>query len=142
MEGCGLKPLGWVISVSDGNSGVGIDSTAGKAFMSKLYYNLSEPVYVSGSYYNSGRLDSSNAEMTIAGLASRPQGANSWDRSVWEWDVRYDFGKGKKQFEPAVFSDSKVIMRVCYGGFKDEANTIRKGSFGFIDGIYNGSSVF
>ena len=39
LDNIGLKPLGWAASVSDGNSGIGSDSTAGKAFMGKLYHN-------------------------------------------------------------------------------------------------------
>lgn len=132
-----LKPLGWVVSVSDGNSGVGSDSTAGKAFMVKLYHSLIEPLYLSASYYNSGRLDSSNAEMSIAGLVTRPSGENDWDRTVWEVDARYDFGKGKKPLDPPAYSDSKAIVRLSYGQFKDDANRTRDGNFGFVEGTYN-----
>ena len=142
LDKIGLKPLGWVVSVSDGNSGVGSDSTAGKAFMGKLYYTPIEPLYLSASYYNSGRLDSSSAELSLAGLVSRPTGENDWDRTVWELDARYDFGKGKKPLEPIVFSDSKAIARLSFGQFKDEANRTRSGDFGFVDGIYNLTKKF
>ncbi|TAN62553.1 hypothetical protein EPN16_01270 [bacterium] len=142
LDKIGLKPLGWVVSVSDGNSGVGSDSTAGKAFMGKIYYAPIDPLYLSGTYYNSGRLDSSSAELSLAGLVSRPTGENDWDRTVWELDARYDFGKGKKPLEPIVFSDSKAIARLSYGQFKDEANRTRSGNFGFVDGIYNLTKKF
>lgn len=142
LDKIGLKPLGWAVSVSDGNSGVGSDSTAGKAFMGKLYYAPIEPLYLSSTYYNSGRLDSSSAEMSLAGLVSRPTGENDWDRTVWELDARYDFGKGKKPLEPIVFSDSKSIVRLSYGQFKDDANRTRSGNFGFVDGIYNLNKKF
>lgn len=142
LDKIGLKPLGWVVSVNNGNSGVGSDSTAGKAWMTKLYYTPIDPLYLSATYYNSGRLDSSNAEMTIAGLATRPSGENDWDRSVWELDGRYDFGKGKKPLDPPVFSDSKAIVRLSYGGFKDDANKTRNGNFGFVDGLYNLNKKF
>lgn len=137
-----LRPLGWVVSVSDGNSGVGSESTAGKAFMGKLYHSPIEPLYVSATYYNSGRLDSSNAEMSLAGLVTRPSGENDWDRTVWEVDARYDFGKGKKPLDPPAFSDSKSIVRLSYGQFKDDANRSRDGNFGFVDGIYNLNKKF
>jgi len=137
-----LKPLGWVVSVSDGNSGVGSDSTAGKAFMGKLYHSPVEPLYLSASYYNSGRLDSSNTEMSLAGLVSRPSGENDWDRTVWEVDARYDFGKGKKPLDPPAFSDSKAIIRLSYGQFKDDANRSRDGNFGFVEGTYNLAKKF
>mgnify|MGYP001580385168 FL=1 len=142
LDNIGLKPLGWAVSVSDGNSGVGSDSTAGKAFMGKLYHNPIEPLYVSGSYYNSGALDSSSSEMSIAGVTSPIQSGMAWKRSVWEMDARYDFGKGKKPLEPIVFSDSKAIVRLSYGEFKDDGNRTRSGNFGFVDGIYNLNKKF
>ena len=142
LDKIGLKPLGWSVSVSDGNTGVGSDSTASKAFMGKLYHNPIEPLYVSGSYYNSGELDSSSSEMSLAGVTSAIQSGMAWRRSVWELDARYDFGKGKKPLEPIVFSDSKAIVRLSYGEFKDDGNRTRSGNFGFVDGIYNLTKKF
>ena len=142
LEKFNLKPLGWVFSVSDGNSGVGSDSTAGKAVMVKLYNSPIEPLYLSTSYYNSGRLDSSSSEMSIAGLITPPSGESDWDRSVWEVDARYDFGKGKKPLDPPAYSDSKAIIRLSFGQFKDEANKTRSGDFGFIEGTYNWTKKF
>ena len=142
LEKFNLKPLGWVFSVSDGNSGVGSDSTAGKAVMTKLYHSPIEPLYLSTSYYNSGRLDSSSAEMSIAGLITPPSGESDWDRSVWEIDARYDFGKGKKPLDPPAYSDSKAIIRLSFGQFKDEANKTRSGDFGFMEGTYSWTKKF
>ena len=142
LEKFNLKPLGWVFSVSDGNSGVGSDSTAGKAVMTKLYHSPIESLYLSTSYYNSGRLDSSSSEMSIAGLITPPSGESDWDRSVWEVDARYDFRKGKKPLDPPVYSDSKAILRLSYGQFKDEANKTRSGDFGFVEGTYNWTKKF
>lgn len=133
-----LKPLGWSLSVSDGNSGVGSDTSTGKAFMGKLYYMPIDPLYLSATYYDSGNLKSSNSEFTVAGLASRPAtGVGDWKRRAWELDARYDFGKGKKPLEPPVYSDSKAIARLSYGQFNDISNIGRHGNFGFVDGIYN-----
>jgi hypothetical protein len=143
-----LKPLGWVFSVSDGNSGVGSDTTGAKAFMGKLYYSPVDPVYFSVSYYNSGNLKANNAEMSIAGVVSPPTGTNKWYRSVWELDARYDFGKGKKPLDPVAYSDSKAIARLSYGQFKDDikgtaaAAAKRGGQFGFVEGIYNLTKKF
>jgi len=142
LDKIGLEPLGVVVSVSDGNSGVGSDSTASKAFMGKLYHNPIKPLYVSGSYYNSGELDSSSSEMSLAGVTSAIQSGMAWRRSVWELDARYDFGKGKKPLEPMVFSDSKAIVRLSYGEFKDDGNRTRSGNLGFVDGIYNLTKKF
>lgn len=132
-----LKPLGWVISASDGNSGVGSDPSASKAFMGKLYYTPVESLYLSATYYDSGDLGTQNAELSVGGMNSRPSGANNWERKVWEVDARYDFGKGKKPLDPPAFSDSKAILRLSYGQFHDEAVNDREGNFAFVDGIYN-----
>nr|MBU1328670.1 hypothetical protein [Candidatus Omnitrophota bacterium] len=141
LDKIGLRPLGWVTSISDGNSTTGSDSGGGKAFMGKLYYTLIDPLYLSASYYDSGRLKSSDSELSIAGLKARPTGATDWQRNVWEVDARYDFKKGKKLLYPLVYSDSRAIVRLSYGGFHDITSTAgsaeRAGDFAFIEGIYN-----
>jgi len=134
-------PLGVVISVSNGNSGVGSDSGAARGLLTKLNYSPIDPLYLSASYYTSGDLKTSASEFSIAGLTSRPAGSVNWKRRAWELDARYDFGKGKKPLDPPAFSDSKAIARISYGQFVDETTTgsvgNRNGNFGFVDGIYN-----
>lgn len=141
-----FNPLGWVVSVSNGNSGTGTDTSTSKAFMGKLYYSPINPLYLSASYYNSGDLKRSDSELSIAGLIAPPAGAANWKREVWEVDGRYDFGKGKKSLEPIVFSDSKAILRLSYGAFHDTTSTAgareRAGNFGFVDGLYNLNKKF
>ena len=142
LDKLNLQPLGWVLSVSNGNSGVGSDSSAGKAFMGKLYHSPIKPLYLSASYYDSGDLGTQNAEMSIAGLISRPTGTNNWQRKVWETDARYDFGKGDKPMTVPLFSDSRAVMSLAYGGFHDLAASERSGNFGFLEGIYNLNKKF
>ena len=150
LDNLKLQPLGWVLSVGDGNSGIGSDTSTAKAFMGKLYYSPISPLYLSASYYNSGELKSSNAEMSIAGLVSPPTttATTEWDRTVWEIDARYDFGKGKKPLEPIAFSDSKAILRLSYGQFGDDVGgsaataVKRNGQFGFVEGTYNLTKKF
>ncbi len=148
LDNMKLQPLGWVLSVSDGNSGIGSDTSKAKAFMGKLYYSPISPLYLSASYYNSGELKASSAEMSIASLVAPPAASTEWDRTVWEIDARYDFGKGKKPLEPIAFSDSKAILRLSYGQFGDDiggaaATAVkRNGQFGFIEGTYNLTNKF
>ncbi|MDO8603661.1 MAG: hypothetical protein Q7O04_07430 [Candidatus Omnitrophota bacterium] len=141
LDKIGLNSLGWVTSVSDGNNTAGSDSGQGKAFMGKLYYTPIDPLYLSASYYDSGRLKSSDSEISIAGLRTRPAGATDWQRNIWEFDTRYDFKKGKAPLDPLVYSDSKAIIRLSYGGFHDITSTAgsaeRAGDFAFIEGMYN-----
>lgn len=139
-----LQPLGWSLSLSDGNSGVGSDTTGAKAVLVKLYQSPAPQLYLSGSYYDSGHLKASSADMSIAGLVAPPTGTTEWVRKVWEADLRYDFGKGKKPLDPIVFSDSKAILRLSYGQWGDYAlgAAKRNGQFGFVDAIYNLTNKF
>jgi hypothetical protein len=137
------KPLGYVFSVTNGNSGTGSDTSAAKSFTGKLYYNVFEPLYISASYYNSGTMKGSNTEIAIAGLTSRPGNAAKWSRHIWEVDMRYDYKKGKTLSPPA-YSDSRAIIQLAYGGFSDAVTTTpalggakRTGMYGFIEGTYN-----
>lgn len=136
------KPVGYSLSVSNGNTGTGSDNSMAKAFTGKVYYNIIDPLYISASYYNSGSIKNQNAEMSIAGLTSAPTGAVRWKREIWEVDLRYDYKKGKNFFLPA-FSDSKAILQIAYGNFRDGVSSTtatsakRSGQYGFADGLYN-----
>lgn len=144
FDNMNLSPLGWVFSVSDGNAGVGSDTSGAKAFMGKFYHSPIEPLYLSATYYDSGDLKASSAEMSIAGLTAPPTAAIDWKRKVWEVDARYDYGKGKKPLEPVAFSDSIAIVRLSYGGFSDDVSGAaeRNGQFGFVEGTYNLTKKF
>jgi len=131
--------LGWAVSVTNGTSGTGSDTTTPKSFVGKVSYNLLDPLYISGSYYNSGRLKASAPEMSIAGLSTLPSGATDWERQMWEADLRYDFEKGKT-LVPA-YCDSKAFIRLAYGQVSDDVKegtaAERDFDYGFVEGTYN-----
>lgn len=137
------KPLTYALSVTNGTTGTGTDTSTPKAFTGKLSYNVLPPLYLSASYYNSGPIGTPNAELGFAGLLTRPTGATDWTREIWEVDLRYDFKKGKT-LNPPAYSDSKAILRLAYGGFTDEATGAadRRGHYGFIEGTYNFTKKF
>jgi len=126
-------------SLVNGQAGVGSDIGNAKAWSAKLSWTPWSPLNISGSFYDSGSLKASNAEMSIAGLVARPTGATNMTRRVGELDMRFDFGKGKKTFNDIAHSDSKAIIRGSYGHFKDEVTGAgdREGNFGFVDGLVN-----
>lgn len=138
------NPLGWSAAVMNGNSGTGADNNFLKAFNAKIYYNVIDPLYVSASYYNSGRLDTASSEMSIGGITAPPTNARAWIRQIAEVDVRYDFKKGKTQNPPA-YCDSLAFVRFAYGHFYDEAKYLnrefavqdREGNYGYAEGLYN-----
>lgn len=133
------NPLNWSTGIFNGNSGTGADNAEAKGITSKISWTPIKPLYVSASYAATNRLKTTDSEISIAGLASRPTGATNWDRSLWEVDARYDFKKGTKKLDPPAFTDSKAYIRVAYGEFEDDASDVadRKGDYGFIEGAYN-----
>lgn len=143
------KGINYSMSVTNGTSGTGSDTSTAKAFTGKLSYNVFNPLYVSASYYHSGSMKSSNSEMSIAGLTSRPANAARWTREIWEMAMRYDLNKGKV-FNPPALSDSKAILQFAYGGFSDDVSATaalgnsskRNGQYGFAEGIYNFTKKF
>lgn len=142
-------PVKWSLSLTNGNSGTGADNQQAKALCLKIGINPINELYISSSYYNSGELLNSNAEMTYAGLATPPTSATRWTRTITEIDLRYDIQPGKEnRLEPGApaWSDSMAFFRVAYGQFKDDgkdtvapivAVTDRKGSYYFVEGTYN-----
>lgn len=131
--------LGAVASISDGATGVGKDNNSDKAFMGKLYATPIAPLFLSGTFYDSGDLGTGKSEMSIAGLNSVSTNATEWGRQAWEADVRVDLWKGKKAFNPIAYNDSKVILRGAYGEFADDVTGAddRDGAFSFTDVMVN-----
>jgi len=147
-------PLKWSLSLTNGNSGTGADNTQSKALCFKIGANPIKELYISGSYYDSGKLISistsapADADAAYAGLKTKPQGATEWKRKIMEVDLRYDFKPQKEdRLNPGApaFSDSKAYLRGAYGEFRDTGkDTItlanipdRTGSYYFVEGAYN-----
>ncbi len=138
------KSINWSAAIMNGNSTTGADNENSKAFSSKIAASPLDALYLSASYYNSGDLNTGASEMSISGINTVPTNATNWNRKIWELDARYDFKKGKKPLYPPVYSDSKAIIRLAYGQFRDDAedgNNLgaqdRDGQYGFIEGLYN-----
>lgn len=134
-------PLKWSISFTNGNSTTttnGADNQQAKAICFKFGINPVNELYISGSFYNSGKL-LDNAEAAYAQLKTPPTNATEWTRTITEVDARYDF-KPKKEDRlnpgaPAWF-DSKAYIRTAYGQFKDDGkDTVedRKGDYYFTE---------
>lgn len=145
------RPLSWSTGVFNGNSGTGADNNWDKAFGGKLSYNLLDPLYISGSYYNSGKLPAaSSSEIGIAGLSSAATNTDVWRRQMFEFDARYDFKKGKV-LNPPAYCDSLAFIRAAYGHFWDDSiesvqrnalKTDREGNYGFVEGFWNVTKKF
>lgn len=116
LDDIGLQPLGWDLATTNGKSGVAADNNVAKTFFGKLFYTPVNPLYLSISYFDSGKLNNEDTDFSIADLKTGPTGAFNWQRRVWGIDARYDIGMGKKPKEPIVFCDSLAIVRLS-GGF-------------------------
>ncbi len=138
-EGVEFSGKFWLVSLSNGQRGVNAETGQAKAWMSKLFYTPWNPLYASVTYYDSGSLKASQAEVSVAGLVAAPTGATNWKRRMWEGDLRFDVQKGTKPRDPPSFSDSKGFVRLSYGQFDDSVTggAKRNGHFGFVDGLYN-----
>lgn len=142
-------PLKWSLTVSNGNKGSGADNEQAKALGLKIGVNPINSLYMSATYYNSGDLGSSSAEMSYSALATAPANATEWGRSIMEFDIRYDIAPGKeKRIEPGppAYSDSKAFLRLAYGLFNDSGSdktapiasvTDREGKYFYAEGTYN-----
>lgn len=130
--------VAWAAAVTNGNSGVGSDTTQPKAFTGKLGINPISPLALSASYHTTGSLKQQATEVGIAGLTGRPTGAINWRRALWEMDARYDFRKGKA-INPPAYTDSLAYLRGAFGAFNDDAagGAERDGEFGFVEGLVN-----
>ncbi|OGQ32179.1 MAG: hypothetical protein A3A72_06855 [Deltaproteobacteria bacterium RIFCSPLOWO2_01_FULL_38_9] len=140
-EGIELSGKIWAVAVGNGNSVVGSDSGQGKSFLGRLFYTPIDPLFISTSYYHSGKLKASSADMSIAGITAPASGATNWTRQVAEIDFRYDLGKGKKPLNPPAYSDSQAFFRFSLGAFKDGSTggnaQKRQAHFGFVESLWN-----
>lgn len=139
-------PLKWSLSLTNGNSGTGADNEQAKGLCFKIGANPLKDLYMSVSRYDSGDLGSGKAEISYAGLTDAPAKAETWKRSIFEFDLRYDFGAGKEnRLNPGApaWSDSKGFIRLAYGLFDDNGDastavvTDRQGAYAFLEGCYN-----
>ncbi len=121
--------FGYVLSLTNGTTGVGLDKTSSKAFSVKIFGKPFKSLYLSGSYYTSGDLDEKGADMKIAGLTTPPTGVTKWERDIWEFDTKFSL----KKFE----------ISAAYGKFLDNfIGSKRQGNYYFIQGIYNFTDRF
>lgn len=143
-------PVKWSTSITNGNSGTGIDNENSKAFNGKIAVNPLDDLYLSASYYHSDDLENGSSEFSIAGISTAPTNATNWTREMWEVDARYDFKKGKKPLDPPAYTDSVAYIKGAFGQFWDDAEISgvspvlmqlpvqdRDGNYGFVEGLYN-----
>jgi hypothetical protein len=143
------NPVGWTAGITNGNNSTSVDNNWLKAFNAKLSYNIIDPLSLSASYYNSGKLGTASSAINIGGVITPPTNALNWMRQIVEVDARYDFKKGKV-LNPPAYCDSLAYVRLAGGYFYDDAIRFnlgrnvrdREGNYGFVEGLYNLNKKF
>lgn len=106
----------------NGPKGVTTRPSTGLPIDAKIGTPLPGKVFASASYFNTGNLGAAdNSAISVAELSSAPAGATSWKRSLWEADLRYNYGpSGIRNLIPTG-ALPPVMLGATYGRFADDA---------------------
>ncbi|MHB0939358.1 MAG: hypothetical protein ACYDCO_25830 [Armatimonadota bacterium] len=136
----------YAISVLNGTGEVGA-STRGLATAGKVGVSPVKNLYLSASLYQSGDLIKADGTvgapaLKVANLKSAPAGAESWERTVWEVDARWNYGPtGVKSTIPSSPDPAPFQVAAAIGRFEDafagEGLTDREGQYWYVEGLYN-----
>ncbi len=132
------KIFGYVVSVTNGSAGTGLDNNTNKALSVKLFAQPLEALYFSGSYYYADLPKDGKTDFTLGGIGTGPKNT-PWTREVWECDV-----KGKivqKDGKGGDFERARIAG--AYGVFNDNfkgAVPDRQGDYYFLEAAYNFTS--
>jgi hypothetical protein len=148
----------WDFGLYNGEAGVRNDLTSAKSWSGRLGFFLSDAWYLSGSYYNTGKIANqagwSTSPLAIAaGMNNAPTGTGRfWDRRMWELDAQWRFAIGNPDAlkKPPRWSKAydglgqvahSGFLRGTYGQFEDDpgaaGTTRREGDYWAVEGVYN-----
>lgn len=140
-------PASYSIGVYNSNSATFLGSaTNGLATGVKIGAAPLNNLYVSASYYYSGDLIKADGTVAtpalkIANLQTTPAGTTAWNRSVWEADARWNYGKtGIKSTIPSGGTPfTPFQVGVAIGAFTDNFDGAkdRDGQYWYAEGLYN-----
>ena len=139
-------PATYALSVLNGTGEVGA-STRGLATAGKVGVAPIKHLSLSASLYQSGDLIETDGTvgapaLKVANLKSAPASAESWDRTVWEVDARWNYGPtGVKANIPSKADPAPFQVGVALGQFTDdfsgEGVADREGRYWYVEGLYN-----
>ncbi len=141
--GAGAVPVTYSVAVMNGNKGVS-PADSGPAWSGKVGALVTKQLYLSASYLRTGDLVKQDGtldqpDFDIAEVFNAPTGATTWNRSLWEADARY--GYGKEGISSVVGAPATVPWQAgaAYGQFTDSATGApdRTGQYWFVEGLYN-----
>lgn len=141
--GTGLATLGrfkgpdspmYEIGFVNGPKGLMVRPSSGLPFNLKLGVPLPNNLFVSGTYFDTGTLGAADSSaVSVAEITTAPTGATSWSRSLFEFDVRYGYGKSGIRLMSPTGTLPPLMLGATYGRFFDGATGVsdRNGSYWF-----------
>lgn len=122
----------------NGPKGVTSRPSTGLPINAKIGVALLGNLFASASYFNTGRLGAADASaISVAEINTPPTGASSWQRDLWELDLRYNYGP--TGIRPLIQTGKlpPVMLGATYGKFNDKATgaSNRDGSYWFVEGL-------
>lgn len=122
----------------NGPRGVMSRPTSGLPLNLKIGVSLTDRIFSSASYFDSGRLrGTDNTSVSVAEIAGPPSGATEWTRRIWEVDLRYNYGSTGMRSVVPYGSMPGLMLAAAYGQFDDNAVGIedRRGTFWYLEGL-------
>ena len=124
----------------NGVKGLMLRPTNSLPYNAKIGVPLPGNLFTSLSYYNSGDLGATGkSAISVAEIADAPAGSTEWKRSLWELDLRYNYGS--KGIRPIIPSGNlpKIMLGAAYGAFGDHAVGApdRDGKYWFVESLYS-----
>lgn len=131
------SPL-YEVGFVNGPRGLMVRPTTGLPVNVKLGAPLAGNLFASASYYTTGKLGAADkSAVGIAEITDAPSGATQWERSLWEVDLRYNYGNAGIRSLIPTGELPPVMLGATYGSWSDEATGTpdRDGSYWFIEGL-------
>jgi len=133
------SPL-YEVGFMNGPKGVMVRPNNSLPFNAKIGAAVADNVFASVSHFNSGDLGSGDkSAVSVGEVSDAPAGATEWKRTLWELDLRYNYGtNGIRPMIPSG-NPPKIMLGATYGAFADNAVGVpdRDGQFWFVEGVYS-----
>ncbi|MDO8587320.1 MAG: hypothetical protein Q7T82_09795 [Armatimonadota bacterium] len=131
------SPL-YEIGFVNGPKGLMVRPTNALPINIKLGAPLPGNIFASASYFRSGDIGAADkSAISVAEIADYPA-ATEWNRSLWEVDLRYNYGASGIRSLVPTGDLPPVMLGATYGGFNDDAvgAADRDGQFWFVEGLF------
>ncbi|MDO8682684.1 MAG: hypothetical protein Q7N50_04300, partial [Armatimonadota bacterium] len=137
FEDTKTSPL-YEIGFVNGPKGVMVRPTNALPVNIKLGAPLPSNLFASASYFRSGGIGGSDKSGISVGEVSDYPSATEWNRSLWEVDLRYNYGASGIRSLVPTGDLPPVMLGATYGAFNDDAvgAADRDGQFWFVEGLF------